>query len=92
MAGKLLFIGGVAVGYVLGTRAGREKFDQLAGTVRKVADDPTVKDAIGVVQSQARRVYADSRAVVADRLHLAQTKERRADAHANGAEALVESF
>ncbi|GIF21763.1 hypothetical protein BJ973_004789 [Actinoplanes tereljensis] len=36
---------GFAVGYVLGSRAGREKFEQIAATARKVRESPTVIQA-----------------------------------------------
>ena len=33
---------GLAVGYVLGSRAGREKYEQIVATARKAQDHPTV--------------------------------------------------
>jgi hypothetical protein len=36
---------GLAVGYVLGTRAGREKYEQIVATVRKVSGEPSTVDA-----------------------------------------------
>jgi len=36
---------GVAVGYVLGTRAGREKYEQIVAGARKVSSHPTVVQA-----------------------------------------------
>ncbi|GAA4605367.1 putative TIM-barrel enzyme [Actinoplanes octamycinicus] len=33
---------GFAVGYVLGTRAGREKYEEIAATSRKLAANPSV--------------------------------------------------
>lgn len=61
MRGKLWFVGGVAVGFVLGARAGRETYDGLTRTVRKVTDSPTVQEAAGVIQEQASRFYAESK-------------------------------
>jgi hypothetical protein len=40
---RLTFLVGLAVGYVLGTRAGRERYEQMVKTARKVADNPTVQ-------------------------------------------------
>ena len=57
MRGKLTFVAGVAVGFVLGTRAGRERYDDLVRTTRKVLDSPSVHEATGVVQSQASKLY-----------------------------------
>ncbi|MDG4764921.1 hypothetical protein O7632_12540 [Solwaraspora sp. WMMD406] len=61
MRGKLWFIGGVAVGFVLGARAGREKYDELVLNARKVMDHPTVQEAAGVAQAQANRLYVEGR-------------------------------
>jgi hypothetical protein len=39
------FAVGVAVGYVLGTRAGRERYEQIVEQARKVAGSPPVAAA-----------------------------------------------
>ena len=57
MRGKLWFIGGVAAGFVLGARAGREKYEELVVRGRKLLDHPTVQEAAGVAQAQANRLY-----------------------------------
>ncbi|MGH3361907.1 MAG: hypothetical protein ACRDOM_05550 [Nocardioides sp.] len=38
----LLVVGGI--GYVLGTKAGRERYEQIRGVARKVKDNPTVQE------------------------------------------------
>lgn len=43
MKGKILLLVGLGVGYVLGTRAGREKYDDLVAKVQKVWNDPRVQ-------------------------------------------------
>jgi len=57
MRGKLTFLVGAAAGFVLGSRAGREKYDQLAAAARKLLDSPSVHEATGVVQAQASKLY-----------------------------------
>ncbi|WP_035849413.1 hypothetical protein [Kitasatospora azatica] len=42
---KLSFIVGAAAGYVLGARAGRQRYEQLAAAAQKVAQNPRVQDA-----------------------------------------------
>jgi hypothetical protein len=69
MRGKLIFITGVGVGYVLGTRAGRERFDQMVAQARKVWESPTVQEAAGVVQAQATRLYDEGKQLVTDQVH-----------------------
>jgi hypothetical protein len=47
-----LLIGG-AVGYVLGTRAGREKFETIRDQARKLWEDPRVQDTVSDVEQRA---------------------------------------
>ena len=69
MRGKLIFITGVGIGYVLGTRAGREKFDRMVAQARSVWESPTVQEAAGVVQAQATKLYDEGKQVVSDQVH-----------------------
>ena len=46
MRGKVLLVVGLAVGYVLGTRAGREKYDQMVAQARKLWNDPRVQKQV----------------------------------------------
>ena len=41
---RLMLLGAVAVGYVFGTRAGRQRYEQLKRVARTVKDDPRVQD------------------------------------------------
>lgn len=43
MIAKVSFLAGLATGYVLGTRAGRDRYEQIASTVREVWRDPRVQ-------------------------------------------------
>jgi hypothetical protein len=61
MRGKLWFVGGLAAGFVLGARAGREKYEELVIKGRKVLDHPTVQEAAGVAQAQANRLVAEGK-------------------------------
>jgi len=42
---KPTFITGLAVGYVLGTRAGRERYDQISEAAHTIARAPAVQSA-----------------------------------------------
>ena len=46
MKGKILLVVGIGIGYVLGTRAGREKYDQLKATAQKLWNDPRVQKQV----------------------------------------------
>lgn len=45
MMKKLSLAAAVGVGYVLGTRAGRERYEQIKAGAQKVANNPTVQNA-----------------------------------------------
>ncbi|MFD7079902.1 YtxH domain-containing protein [Streptomyces sp. NPDC002181] len=42
---KVTFVVGLALGYVLGTRAGRERYEQLKKSAREIAQNPAVRNA-----------------------------------------------
>jgi hypothetical protein len=65
MRGKLTFAVGAAVGFVLGTRAGRERYEDIKSAAKKLLDSPTVQEASGVVQSQASKLYAHGKETLA---------------------------
>ena len=46
MKGKILLIVGLGVGYVLGARAGRERYDQISGAVGKLWNSPQVQKQV----------------------------------------------
>jgi len=50
MKGKILFVAGLGLGYVLGTRAGREKYEQLKTAAMKVWNDPRVQKQVDAVE------------------------------------------
>jgi hypothetical protein len=50
MRGKVLFVFGLAVGYVLGTRAGRERYEQIKAGAEKVWLDPRVQAQVHTVE------------------------------------------
>ncbi|GAB3205093.1 hypothetical protein ACQEU5_02485 [Marinactinospora thermotolerans] len=61
MRHRITFIAGLAVGYVLGAKAGKERYEQLARAARRIADNPTVQETAGLVGAQVsnagRTVY-----------------------------------
>lgn len=50
MRGKILFVFGIALGYVLGTRAGRERYEQIRAGALKVWNDPRVQEQVATVE------------------------------------------
>ncbi len=57
----LRFLLGAAVGYVLGTRAGRERYEQLLRTYQRLADHPAVQGAAGVVRARVEETVNGGR-------------------------------
>ncbi len=53
MKNKLLLAAGIAAGYVLGARAGRARYDQIANAARKFADNPKVQETASQLSHQA---------------------------------------
>ncbi|MFG1943776.1 YtxH domain-containing protein [Nonomuraea sp. NPDC048826] len=53
---RMPFVMGLAVGYVLGSRAGRERYEQIKRTAQRVADNPRVQEAAGVMGAKASQV------------------------------------
>ncbi len=49
---RIAFFGGLATGFVVGARAGRERYDQLKQLARTAADHPAVQQAAGALQAQ----------------------------------------
>ncbi|WP_430791757.1 hypothetical protein [Actinoplanes sp. G11-F43] len=63
--GILKLAAGVAVGYVLGSRAGREKYESIAASARKAAGHPRVVEA----QEKAKALIGTGTDKVNAKLH-----------------------
>jgi hypothetical protein len=50
---KVTFITGFAMGFVVGARAGRERYEQLRKLARAAADNPAVQQAAAAMQAKA---------------------------------------
>ena len=75
---RVVFFAGLGIGFVIGTRAGRERYEQMRRLARKVADNPSVQQAAGVLQAQAAGYAKTAGARVADRAGAARTKAAEA--------------
>ena len=53
MSFKLTLFIGFAIGYVLGSKAGRQRYEQIMRTARQVKDSPSFQGAAGMLQAQA---------------------------------------
>lgn len=54
MMRKLMLLGAGAVGYVLGARAGRERYEQIAAQAQKLRNNPTVQKKVDDARHMAK--------------------------------------
>ena len=59
MVGKLKWLVGFGAGYVLGARAGRARYDQIAGKAQQLWSDPRVQAKAGRAQQVVREKVAE---------------------------------
>lgn len=62
----ILVVGGI--GYVLGTRAGRERYDQIRGLATKVKDNPRVQEGTHRATAAAKEAARDAAPVVKEKV------------------------
>lgn len=65
---KLTLVVGIGIGYVLGAKAGRQRYEQIAGAARQFADSPVVQDVAEKAKQQAGAVVERAAAAVSDRV------------------------
>lgn len=53
---KFSFLLGLGIGYVLGSKAGRQRYEQLIRSWRQIRENPSVQEAAGLVQARAENV------------------------------------
>jgi activator of HSP90 ATPase len=66
MKGKILFVVGLGVGYVLGTRAGRERYEQIKRAAEGVWNQPAVQQGVSTVTDFAKDKLGDVSDTVLD--------------------------
>ena len=66
MKGKILFVVGLGVGYVLGARAGRERYEQIRQAAEDVWNQPKVQEGVGTVKEFAMSRVGDVSDAVLD--------------------------
>ncbi|GAA1484814.1 hypothetical protein [Brachybacterium fresconis] len=64
---KFIFLAGLALGFVIGSRAGRGPYESLERTARQVADDPEVQRRATQAKETAGRVAQDTASTVKDK-------------------------
>ena len=73
---KLSLLVGAAVGYVLGARAGRERYEAIVRVARNLAGSQTVQATAGVLQAQVEELRNRAKDTMNGKLHAgAQTTD-----------------
>ncbi|MBD8059226.1 YtxH domain-containing protein [Cellulomonas sp. JH27-2] len=67
MRGKVAFVAGAGLGYLLGTRAGRGQFEKIKAWADDVWHDPRVQGYVADAQAQATQFAKDQGAVLRDK-------------------------
>ena len=62
---RVSFVSGLAIGYVLGARAGRERYEQIKRLAKMAADSPAIQQTAGALQAQASNTAAAARSKAA---------------------------
>lgn len=83
MKGKITLLVGGAVGYVLGTRAGRERYEQIKSQAQSVWKSPKVQEKATQAQDFAR----EKAPVVVDKAAGAAAAAKDKVSHSNGSSA-----
>ena len=76
MAGNLKLLAGLAAGYVLGARAGRERYERIAEATRRLAERPQVRELTGKARSGLGAGLEKAADLASDRLQQARGEDR----------------
>ncbi|MEI4278920.1 hypothetical protein [Klenkia terrae] len=64
---KLSFLAGFGAGYVLGARAGRDRYEQIRRAYDHAKDDPRLQSLAGTLRAQADNAVAAAKSDLRDR-------------------------
>jgi hypothetical protein len=67
MKNKAVFLAGAGVGYVLGTRAGRQQFEAIKAKANTLWNDPRVQSKVSTIESQATQFAKDQGSTLKDK-------------------------
>jgi hypothetical protein len=65
---RLTFVAGLVIGYVLGTKAGRERYEKLKKSARQVAQNPAVRNTAESAAHQSREIAGRAYHAVSDKV------------------------
>ncbi|MGW7413583.1 YtxH domain-containing protein [Streptomyces sp. NPDC054863] len=65
---RLTFVAGLALGYVLGTRAGRERYEQIRKSARRISQNPAVRNTAESAAQSGREFAGKAVHTVTDKV------------------------
>jgi hypothetical protein len=82
---RLGFVTGIATGYYLGARAGRQRYDQINRVIAKVKRSEAFEEATEMAKAKVEEAAERAKTVVEEGVEKARTAvESRGDGHPNG--------
>ena len=83
MVGRVAFVAGAAVGYILGARAGRRRYEQIKAAADRLWNDRNVQkgvhEAVGNVQGFVKEKAPQVQEAVTDQAKKVVSKVRKTD-------------
>jgi oxygen-dependent protoporphyrinogen oxidase len=83
MQGRILFVAGAGIGYVLGARAGRRRYDQIKAAADRVWNDKNVQksvnSAVGTVQDFVKEKAPEVQGAVVGQAKKVAAKVKKSD-------------
>jgi hypothetical protein len=68
MKGKAALLAGLSIGYVLGTRDGRERYEQIKAQATKAWNNPRVQETADKAQTKAQEAVKQAAGTAQDKL------------------------
>jgi hypothetical protein len=65
---KASFLAGMVAGYILGAKAGRERYEQIKQAAQKVAEHPKVQQAANDLQQNAVQLFSSAKDKVSEKI------------------------
>jgi hypothetical protein len=91
MAGNLKLLAGLAAGYVLGARAGRERYERIAEATRRLSERPEVRELTGKVRAGLGAGLEKAASTASDRLQQVRGEDSGSEGQARATSARPEA-
>jgi hypothetical protein len=86
MMRRITFLAGFAAGYVVGARAGRERYEQIVSASRTLMANPTVQHTTEVAKQQASDLAETAKSQASGLADTAKSRVQEKIGHGSGSE------